>query len=98
MDDAAKGIVLATERYDKPEPVNIGSGREVPIKELAETISRLMDFKGELRWDATKPEGQPRRQLDVTRAKREFGFEAKTSFEEGLRNTIEWYLEYESGK
>src|SRR3989338_9038416 len=98
VDDAAKGIVLATERYDKPEPVNIGSGREVPIKELAETISRLMDFKGELRWDAMKPEGQPRRQLDVTRAKREFGFEAKTSFEEGLRNTIEWYLEYESGK
>lgn len=92
VDDAAEAIVLAAEKYDKPEPVNIGSGREVPIKELAEIISRLMDFRGELRWDASKPEGQARRQLNITRAELEFGFEAKSDFEEGLRKTIEWYL------
>jgi len=90
-EDAAEGIVLATERYDKPEPVNIGSGMEISIKDLTETIVRLMGFKGEIRWDPTKPNGQPRRRLDVSRAEKEFGFKAKTDFEEGLRKTITWY-------
>lgn len=89
--DAAHGILLATERYDKSEPVNLGSGREISIKDTIETICRLMGFEGEIRWDTSKPDGQPRRQLDVSRAKEEFGFEAETDFEEGLRNTIEWY-------
>jgi GDP-L-fucose synthase len=93
VDDAAEGIVRATELYDKPEPVNIGSGMEITIKELVTTICRLMNFTGELRWDTSKPDGQPRRCLDVSRAKKEFGFTAKTGFEDGLRQTIEWYLE-----
>lgn len=89
--DAAEGIVLAAEKYDKPDPVNLGSGREVSIRETIETICRLMQFQGEIRWDTSKPDGQPRRQLDISRARNEFGFEAKTDFEEGLRKTIEWY-------
>ena len=92
VEDAAEGIALATERYDKPEPVNLGTGKEISIKELAETICRLMDFRGELRWNASKPDGQPRRLLDVSRAEKEFGFRAKTDFEEGLKKTIEWYM------
>lgn len=92
VDDAAEGIVLAAEKYDKPEPVNLGSGTEITIKDLIGLICRLMDFRGEIKWDPTKPDGQPRRMLDVSRAGREFGFRAKTNFEEGLRNTIEWYL------
>jgi GDP-L-fucose synthase len=92
VDDAAEGIVLAAEKYDKPEPVNLGSGTEITIKDLIGLICRLMEFKCEIKWDKTKPDGQPRRMLDVSRAKREFGFRAKTNFEEGLRNTIEWYL------
>lgn len=92
VEDAAQGIALATERYDKAEPVNLGSGREISIKNLVETICRLMDFRGEIRWDATKPDGQPRKQLDVTRAEGEFGFRAKTDFETGLGKTIEWYM------
>ena len=91
IDDAAEGIVLAAEQYDKPEPVNLGAGMEISIKDLVEMLAHLMDFKGELRWDATKPDGQPRRMLDVTRAEREFGFRAKMTFEEGLKKTIEWY-------
>jgi len=91
VEDAAEGIILAAERYDKPEPVNIGSGMEITIKELITLICRLMNFKGEIRWDATKPDGQPRRTLDTSRAEKEFGFRAKTSFEEGLKKTIEWY-------
>lgn len=91
VEDAAEGIVLATEKYDKPEPVNIGSGLEISIKDLTELICRLMDFNGEIRWDTTKPDGQPRRSLDMSRAKKEFSFKAKTNFEEGLRKTIEWY-------
>jgi GDP-L-fucose synthase len=91
VEDAAEGIVLATEKYDKPEPVNIGSGKEILVKELVELICSLMNFKGEIRWDASKPDGQPRRQLDVTRAEKEFGFRAKTDFREGLRRAIEWY-------
>jgi GDP-L-fucose synthase len=92
VDDAAEGILLATENYDKPDPVNIGAGMEISIKDLVLMIARLTDFKGEIRWDATKPDGQPRRSLDTSRAKKEFGFRAKTTFEEGLRKTIEWYL------
>jgi len=89
--DAAEAFILAAERYDKPDPVNIGSGREISIYDLANLIARLMDFKGEIRWDSSKPDGQPRRQLDVSRAEREFGFQAKTPFEVGLRETIEWH-------
>jgi GDP-L-fucose synthase len=93
VDDAAEAIVLATEKYDKPEPVNLGSGMEISIKELNELICRLMDYRGEIRWDPTKPDGQPRRALDVSRAEREFGFRATTSFEEGLKQTIARYQE-----
>jgi GDP-L-fucose synthase len=92
--DAAEGIVRAAERYNGDEPVNLGSGREISIKDLTLTIARLTGFQGELRFDPTKPNGQPRRQLDVTRAKAYFGFEAETSFEDGLRQTIEWYREH----
>ncbi len=91
VEDAARGIALATEQYGKPDPVNLGSGMEISIKDLATLIARLMDFEGELRWDASKPDGQPRRLLDVSRAEREFGFRAATDFEEGLKRTIEWY-------
>jgi GDP-L-fucose synthase len=91
VEDAAEGIVLATERYNKPDPVNIGAGFEISIKDLVDLIVRLTGFKGEIVWDTTKPDGQPRRMLDTSRAEREFGFKAKTSFEEGLRRTIEWY-------
>jgi GDP-L-fucose synthase len=90
--DAAEGIVLATEKYDEPEPVNIGSGMEITIKNLVELISQLMDYKGEIKWDSSRPDGQPRRMLDVSRAEKEFGFRAKTDFETGLRATIDWYL------
>ncbi|HVR87521.1 MAG TPA: GDP-L-fucose synthase [Planctomycetota bacterium] len=91
VDDCAEAIVLAAERYDGAEPVNIGAGFEISIKDLAELIVRLAGWKGRLRWDATKPDGQPRRCLDTGRATREFGFKAKTSFEEGLKRTIESY-------
>jgi len=91
VDDAAEGVVLATEKYNKPNPVNLGSGTEIAIKNLTELICKLMDYKGEIKWDASKPDGQPRRMLDVTRAEREFGFKAKMDFEEGLKKTIEWY-------
>ncbi len=91
VDDAARGIVLAAEKYDKPDPVNIGSGQEISIRELVRIISELTDFDGEVRWDASKPDGQPRRCLDVSRARKEFGFEAEMGFEEGLRRTMEWY-------
>ena len=91
VDDAAEGIVLGADRYDGEEPVNLGVGREITIRELVETIARLTRFEGEIRWDASKPDGQPRRALDTSRAREAFGFEAKTSFEDGLRATIEWY-------
>jgi GDP-L-fucose synthase len=91
VEDAAEGIVLATERYDGREPVNLGTGREVTIKQLVETIVRLGGFGGETRWDPSKPDGQPRRMLDTSRARELFGFEAKTDFEDGLRRTIDWY-------
>jgi GDP-L-fucose synthase len=91
VDDAADGIVLAAERYDGAEPVNLGIGSEITIHDLVELIVRGTGFTGEIRWDASKPDGQPRRALDTTRARREFGFAAKTPLEEGLRRTIEWY-------
>lgn len=91
VEDAADGILAAAERYNGAEPVNLGSGYEISIKDLAELIVRLTGFQGKLIWDTTKPNGQPRRGLDVSRAKAYFGWEAKTPFEEGLRRTIEWY-------
>ncbi|MHC4285221.1 MAG: GDP-L-fucose synthase family protein, partial [Planctomycetota bacterium] len=91
VSDAAEGILLATEHYNGAEAVNIGAGFEITIKELAEMIVILTGFGGELRWDPSKPDGQPRRCLDTSRAKKLFGFEAKTKFEEGLKATIEWY-------
>ena len=92
VDDAAHGIVAAAERYDGAEPVNLGSGIELPIRDLATLIARLVGFTGELRWDTSKPDGQPRRQLDVSRAQELFDFKAETTFEDGLRRTIDWYL------
>jgi len=91
VEDAAEGIALATRNYNSSEPVNIGSSFEISIKELTETIARLTGFTGTTRWDTTKPNGQPRRKLDTTRARVAFGFEAKTDFEEGLKRTIAWY-------
>jgi GDP-L-fucose synthase len=91
VDDAAEGIALAAERYDRPEPVNLGAGFEITIRDLATLIADLTGFTGEIVWDITKPDGQPRRCLDVSRAEREFGFRAKTGFKDGLRATIEWY-------
>ncbi len=90
--DAAEGILLAAENYNGSEPVNLGSGMEISIKDLLELIVELTGFKGDLVWDSSKPDGQPRRALDVSRAKEYFGFEAKTDFREGLRHTIEWYI------
>lgn len=89
--DAAEGLVLATEAYDGREPVNLGSGLEMSIRELAELIARETEFRGEIVWDISKPDGQPRRALDVTRAEQLFGFRARVGFIEGLRKTIEWY-------
>jgi GDP-L-fucose synthase len=89
--DAAEGILLAAERYDGSDPVNLGAGFEIAIKDLAELIVRLTGFGGRIEWDPTQPDGQPRRSLDTTRAARYFGFEAITSFEDGLRETIDWY-------
>jgi GDP-L-fucose synthase len=93
VEDAAEGILLAAERYDKLDPVNLGSGREISIRDLVSLIAKLTGFPGEIRWDPTKPDGQPRRCLNVEKAQREFGFQARTPFEEGLRNTIQWYEE-----
>ncbi len=92
VEDAADGIILAAERYDGPEPVNLGSGMEISIRDLAERIAGVTGFRGEIRWDSTKPNGQPRRCLDVTRSEREFEFRVKISFEERLRQTVAWYL------
>jgi GDP-L-fucose synthase len=91
VEDAAEGILLAAEKYNGDEPVNLGSGYEISIKDLVELIARLAGFKGSLDWDTSKPNGQPRRALDTNRARNYFGFEAKMRFEEGLKNTIEWY-------
>ncbi len=90
--DAAEAIVEATEKYDGPEPVNIGTGEEISIRRLAETVARMVGYTGDIVWDTTKPNGQPRRKLDTSRAKAYFGWEAKTPFDEGLRATIDWFL------
>lgn len=91
VEEAAEGILLATERYDAADPVNLGAGLEITIRDLAMLIARLTDFDGEIRWDPSKPDGQPRRMLDVSRAEHAFGFRARIPFEVGLRRTIEWY-------
>lgn len=93
VEDCAEAIILATEKYNKSEPVNIGAGFEISIKELVNLIVKLTGFKGKIIWDKTKPDGQPRRMLDTTKAFKEFGFKAKTNFEEGLKKTVEWYEE-----
>ena len=98
VDDAARGIALAAERYDKPEPVNIGSGIEISISRLVEIIAKLTGFEGTVNWDTSKPDGQPRRCLDVSRARQEFGFKAEMDFEEGLRRTVDWYMGQLEGK
>lgn len=91
VEDGAEGIISAAEKYNKPVPINLGTGKEISIKDLAELICKLMDFKGEIRWDFSKPDGQPRRCLDVSKAKQEFSFEAQIDFEQGLKKTINWY-------
>ncbi len=93
VEDAARAIVLASERYNDADPVNVGASREVTIKELVQTIGRLTDFDGEIRWDSSKPDGQPRRMLDTTRARERFDFVAETELEDGLRRTIDWWVE-----
>ena len=91
VDDCAEAIVLAAERYDRPEPVNLGTGEEIPIRDLAALVAEATGFDGEIRWDTSKPNGEPRRRLDVTRARELFGFEARTPFREGLERTVAWY-------
>ena len=91
VEDAAEGILLATEHYNGAEPVNLGSGTEISIKNLAELIQRLTGYQGKLAWNTSKPNGQPRRGLDTTRAEKYFGFKAAVMFEDGLRRTIDWY-------
>jgi GDP-L-fucose synthase len=98
VEDAARAIVLATEKYDKPEPVNIGAGFEISIRELTELIVELTGFTGRVVWDASKPDGQPRRMLDTSRATAEFGFTARTPFREGLAKTIAWYRAQQENK
>lgn len=93
VDDATEGILLAAEKYDKSDPVNLGSAFEISIKDLVEIIAKETGFTGKITWDTSKPNGQPRRKLDTTRAKEEFGFSSKVTFEEGLRKTIQWYKE-----
>ena len=94
VEDAARGIILATERYNKPEPVNLGAGKEISIKELVTIIKDETGFTGEIRWDTTKPDGQPQRCLDTSRAEKKFGFVGEMPFEEGLRRTVEWYIDH----
>jgi GDP-L-fucose synthase len=94
VEDCAEAIVAATERYESPEPVNIGVGKEITIRDLVELIAGATDFAGEIRWDTSKPDGQPRRVLDTTKAAREFGFQASTSFEDGVRTTVDWFRDH----
>ena len=91
VDDAARGIILATERYNKPDPVNLGAGMEITIRDLVDLIQELTQYSGEIQWDTSKPDGQPKRSLDVSRAEKEFGFRATMPFREGLKQTIAWY-------
>jgi GDP-L-fucose synthase len=97
VEEAAEGIVLAAERYNQSDAVNLGSGMEISIKDLAEMIARLIGFEGNLVWDTSKPNGQPRRALDISRAERAFGFRAQMNFEEGLRRTIAYYTQHREG-
>jgi GDP-L-fucose synthase len=98
VEDAAEGIVLAAEKYNDSRPVNLGSSFEITIKDLVTIITKHTGFKGKVKWDKTKPNGQPRRKLDTSLAEKEFGFKSSTSFEDGLRQTIEWYKQARSGK
>lgn len=91
VEDAAEGILLATEKYNQPDPINLGTGKEITIKDLTNLIAEITGYDGRIIWDTKKPDGQPRRCLDTTKAKREFGFETKTNFREGLKKTIKWY-------
>ncbi len=93
MLDCAEALVLYMEKYNSPEPMNLGSGREITIRDLTNLVARLSGFAGEIQWDTTKPDGQPRRCLDITRAQQQIGFTAATPFEEGLRKTIAWFTE-----
>jgi len=95
VEEAAEAIVLAAARYDQSEPVNVGSAFEISIKDLVQTVARATGFTGRIVWDVTRPNGQPRRKLDITRAEREFGFRARIDFEEGLRRTVDWYLAHQ---
>jgi GDP-L-fucose synthase len=97
VEDAAEGVILAAERYDAAEPVNLGSGRQIRIGDLARTIAEKVGYRGRIVWDTTKPNGQPRRLLDVSRAESRFGFRAATSFDEGLTKTIAWYEQHRAG-
>ncbi len=97
VEDAAEGILLATEKYNKSEPVNLGAGFEISIKELVNLIAKQTGFKGRIFWDRTKPNGQPRRRLDTSKAETEFGFKASVNFEEGIRKTIDWYISKRKG-
>jgi GDP-L-fucose synthase len=92
VEDAVEGILLASEGYNSSDPVNIGSGEEISIADLAARVASLTGFTGRIEWDRSKPNGQPRRRLDVSRARERFGFEASTRFAEGLRRTVEWYV------
>ncbi len=92
VEDAAEGLLLAAERYNGPEPFNLGSGREISIHDLAMLIARLTGYDGKIVWDTSRPNGQPRRALDVSRAEQYFGFKAHTPFEDGLKRTIDWYM------
>jgi len=93
VEDGEAGILLAAEKYNNSDSVNLGSDLEISIKDLAELIGRLTGFKGKINWDRSKPDGQPRRKLDTTRAEKEFGFKSRMDFEEGLKKTIDWYKE-----
>jgi GDP-L-fucose synthase len=94
VEDCARALLLAAQRYDLPEPVNVGAGFEISMADLADLVVRLTGFRGRLEWDPSRPNGQPRRMLDTTRARERFGFVAETPFEDGLRRTIEWYREH----
>ncbi|MEM2839592.1 MAG: GDP-L-fucose synthase [Thermoplasmata archaeon] len=98
VDDAAEGVLLAAEKYDNSEPVNLGAGYEITIEALAVKIASIMGFVGEIVWDTSKPDGQPRRTLDVSKAEKYFGFTAKTSLDDGLKKTIDWYLRHGNGR
>jgi GDP-L-fucose synthase len=98
VEDCAEGIILATEKYDKSEAVNLGTGFEISIKNLVKLIVKFVGFKGKVVWDCSKPDGQPRRRLDISKAYKEFGFVAKMKFEEGLKRTIDYWRERSSRK